>query len=141
VDLFYESLIQNEDFNKELEMDLPAGRQVFVPIPLFSSKLRKRGYNQAEILAKELSKKFNVPFQNVLERIRNTKTQVGMTNIERRKNIKDAFGLINHKSEILDQNVFLVDDVVTTGSTLLEAAKMLKRNGAKRVIGLTLARD
>ncbi len=137
VDLFYDSLIQNEDFNKELEK----GEWVFVPIPLFSSKLRKRGYNQAEILAEELSKKFNFPFQNILERIKDTKTQVGMTNIQRRKNIKDAFGLINHKSEILDQNVFLVDDVVTTGSTLLEAAKMLKRNGAKRVIGLTLARD
>ncbi len=137
VDLFYDSLIQNEDFNRELKKS----DWILVPIPLFSSKLRKRGYNQAEILAKELSKKFNVSFQNVFERIRNTKTQVGMTNIERRKNIKDAFGHINHKSEILDQNVFLVDDVVTTGSTLLEAAKILKRNGVKRVIGLTLARD
>lgn len=136
-ELFYESLIQNEDFNSELKR----GEWILVPIPLFSSKLRKRGYNQAEIMAKELSKKFNFPFQNILERIKDTKTQVGMTNIQRRKNIKDAFGLINHKSEILDQNVFLVDDVVTTGSTLLEAAKILKKNGVKRVIGLTLARD
>lgn len=137
VDLFYESLIQNENFNKELGK----GEWAFVPIPLFSSKLRKRGYNQAEILAKELSKKFNLPFQDVLERTRDTKTQVGLSNIERKLNIKDAFEFNNQKSITKNQNIFLVDDVVTTGSTLLEAANILKRNGAKRVIGLTLARD
>ncbi len=137
VDLFYESLIQNEDFNRELEK----GDWIFVPIPLFSSKLKKRGYNQAEILAKELAKKFNLKIIDMLKRARDTKTQVGLSNIERKLNIKGAFKIVNHKSSIVNQNVFLVDDVVTTGSTLLEAANIFKRNGVKRVIGLTLARD
>ncbi len=140
VDLFYESLIQNENFNKELESP-PAGGWVLVPIPLFSAKLRKRGYNQAEILAKELAKKFNFKTIDVLKRTRDTKTQVGRSNIERKLNIKDAF--IIHNSEFIIQNmsIFLVDDIVTTGATLIGAANILKRNGAKRVIGVTLARD
>lgn len=136
IDLFYESLIQNEDFMKLIAND----KWILVPIPLFSSKLRKRGYNQAEILAKELSKKFNLSFQNILKRTRDTKTQVGRSSVDRKLNIKNAFEL-NTKYLIRNTNVFLVDDIVTTGSTLLEAAKVLKKAGARRVIGLTLARD
>lgn len=141
-DLFYDSLIQNEDFNRELKSP-PAGGWVFIPIPLSDAKLKKRGYNQAEILAKELAKKFNIPFQNILKRVRDTKTQVGLSNIDRKLNIKNAFGIKikNQKSNLKNKNIFLVDDVVTTGSTLKEAAKILKKAGAKRVIGLTLARD
>lgn len=135
-EFFYESIIQNENFNQELKK----GGWVFIPIPLSSLKLKKRGYNQTEILAKGLSKKFNIPFQNILKRVRDTKTQVGMPGLERKLNIKDAF-ILNTKYLIRNTNVFLVDDVVTTGSTLKEAANVLKRNGAKRVVGLTLARD
>jgi competence protein ComFC len=134
-DLFYEGLIQNEHFMQQLNSKL-----VLVPVPLFESKLRKRGYNQSEILAKELAKKFNLKVQNLLIRTRNTKAQFGLNKEERKKNIRDAFAL-NSKFKILNSNIFLVDDLVTTGSTLLEMANVLKRNGAKKVIGLTLARD
>jgi competence protein ComFC len=137
VDLFYESLIQNEYF----ERLIADGIWLMVPIPLSSSKLRKRGYNQAEILAKELAKKFNFPVQNLLTRIKDTKTQVGLSNEKRKLNIKGAFQLVTSHQQLAIRNVFLVDDVATTGSTLKEAANVLKRNGAKRVIGLTLARD
>jgi competence protein ComFC len=136
-DLFYESIIQNEQFIAQIKK----GKWILVPIPLSKTKLRKRGYNQAEILAQELSKKLNIPVQNLLMRTRETKTQVGLTNLQRKLNIKDAFSLINHKSLIINQNVWLVDDVVTTGSTLLEASKVLKRAGVDKVFGLTLARD
>jgi ComF family protein len=150
-DLFYESIIQNEQFQSQIKN----GEWIFVPIPLSSSKLRKRGYNQAEILADELSRKFNFPVQNLLKRTKETKTQVGLSNPQRKLNVKEAFEIINHPSassghgsESLGSkrfrkncSIFLVDDVATTGSTLLEAAKILKRNGAKKVFGLTLARD
>lgn len=135
-DLFYDALIQNEEFMRQLES---SSSWVFIPTPLHKSKLKKRGYNQSEILAKGLAKKFNLPFQNFLKRIKNTKTQVGLKHDERKKNIKGAFEIVNHKSSIV--NLFLVDDVATTGSTLLEASNVLKRGGAKKVIGLTLARD
>jgi ComF family protein len=136
-DLFYESVIQNEQFQSQIQV----GEWVFAPIPLSSIKLRKRGYNQAEILAQELVKKFNFPVQNLLSRARETKTQVGLTNLQRKLNIKEAFELKIQKAEYGGLNIFLIDDVVTTGSTLLEAAKILKKAGAKKVFGLTLARD
>ncbi len=136
-DLFFESIIQNEQFQSQIQK----GEWVLVPIPLSSSKLRKRGYNQAEILAIELAKKFNIPVQNLLKRAKETKTQVGLTNLQRKLNVRGAFELINHQSSIINQNAFLVDDVVTTGSTLSEAAKILKKAGAQKVFGLTLARD
>jgi competence protein ComFC len=136
-DLFYESIIQNEQFQSQIKK----GKWVLVPIPLSKAKLRKRGYNQAEILANELSKKLNIPVKNLLNRTRETKTQVGLTNLQRKLNIKSAFSLINHKSLITNQNILLVDDVVTTGSTLLEASKVLKKGGVGKVFGLTLARD
>ncbi len=135
-ELFIESIIQNENLNREIKK----GEWIFTPIPLSSSKFRTRGYNQSEILAKELSRHFNFSLINYLKRIRNTKTQVGLSSTRRKENIKNAFVLIPNAG-IKNKNIFLVDDVVTTGSTLVEASKVLKKQGAKRVIGLTLARD
>ena len=134
-DLFYESIIQNEQFQSQIKK----GEWALVPIPLSAVKLRKRGYNQAEILAKELSRKFNFPVQNLLERVKETKTQVGLSNLQRKLNIKEAF--VFKRQGLKVANILLVDDVVTTGSTLLEAAKTLKKSGVQKVFGLTLARD
>jgi competence protein ComFC len=136
--LFYESLIQNEEFIRYLTTN---NQWIIVPIPLHKTKLKNRGYNQSEILAKELSKKFNFPTRNILERIKNTKTQTGLEKEKRKHNVKGIFkSNFNIKKANLE-NFILIDDVVTTGSTLLEAAKILKKEGAKNVIGLTLARD
>ncbi len=145
-DLFYESLIQKEELNKILNQALPAGRQgdakIFVPIPLYKSKEKSRGYNQAEILAEELGRRLGVEVQNLLERTKNTKSQVGLKKEERKENMEGAFKVISDKRQATrDKIIFLVDDVLTTGSTLLEAASVLKRKGAKRVYGLTLAKD
>lgn len=151
-DLLYESLIQNENFNRVIKSSHPAGDQpevkkdwIFVPIPLYSSKLRFRGYNQSEILAGELSRRLNFTNSNILKRTKKTKTQVGLKLEQRRKNVKNAFeinsSLIINPSSFKKTGVFLVDDVVTTGSTLLEAANVLKRKGAGKVYGITLARD
>lgn len=136
-ELFYESIIQNENFQKLIA----DGGWFMVPIPLSEVKLRKRGYNQSEILAKALSKKFKNQTYNLLKRIRDTKTQFKLSKNDREKNMKGIFAIVKSKSSILNQNIFLVDDIVTTGATLKEAAKALKRNGAKKVFGLTLARD
>lgn len=141
-DLLYEAISQNESFNRVLKS---SKNWIFVPIPLHSSKFRKRGYNQSEILARELGKKFNFPVLKALNRIKETKSQYGLKLKDRRKNIKGAFApnssfITNHLS-LKNQQVFLVDDIVTTGSTLLEAVIVLKKGGAKRVFGITLARD
>ena len=141
-DLMFEALSQNEPFNKALKS---SNSWILVPIPLHPSKFRKRGYNHAEILAKELSKKFDIKVQNPLKRVKDTKSQYGLKLKDRKKNIRGAFDInssfiINHLS-FKNTGVFLVDDIVTTGSTLIEAASILKRNGAKKVYGLILARD
>jgi competence protein ComFC len=135
-ELFYEGLIQKEQFYRLLQTE-----SVFVPIPLHASKFRKRGYNQAQKLADGLSKKFEIRLMDCLARIKNTKTQVGLTKEERQENIKDAFAL---KKEFAEQmkdmsQVFLIDDVATSGATLREAAKVLKKAGVKKVWGVTLA--
>lgn len=132
--LLYESLIQNENFQNIIQNSKPS----LVPIPLFPSKYRSRGYNQSEILAKELSRRLDLPFSNLLARTKKTKPQMGLKLEQRRKNIKGVFDL---NSPLKNVRLFLVDDIVTTGSTLLEAANVLKRRGAKEVYGITLARD
>lgn len=135
-DLFYEGIIQKEEFHKVLN----SKNAILVPIPLFPSKERKRGYNHAHILASELSKKLNLPVINLLKRIKNTKPQASLKREERIKNLRDAFALSSNILKSQYSNIFLVDDIFTTGSTLLEAGRVLKRSGAESVWGLTLAR-
>lgn len=135
-DLLYESLIQNEEFVRVINLPL-----AFVPIPLSPAKYRKRGYNQAEILAKELSKKFDFPSLNLLERVKETKSQVGLDKEERKENISGAFKIINHKSSIINRNIVLVDDVLTTGSTFSEACSVLKHAGAGKIWALAFAKE
>lgn len=139
-DLLYESLIQNEEFGKVINK---TNNLVFVPIPLSSKKLRTRGYNQAEILAKELARKFNLEVINCLERIRDTRSQVGLNKKERRENIKGAFEIKikDQKSKLKNKNVILVDDVLTSGATISEACRVLKMEGAKKVWAAAFAKE
>ena len=136
VELFYESIIQNEIFQKAYAL-MPT----LVPIPLHPNKLRKRGYNHAQLLAKGISQKVNLNLLNLLERTKDTKSQFGLNLKDRKRNLKGAFRMAKNCSIAKLPNIFLVDDILTTGSTLLEAARILKKNGAKKVWGLTLARD
>ncbi|MCL4352939.1 ComF family protein [Patescibacteria group bacterium] len=139
VDFLFESIIQNETFNRILELDSSA---ILIPIPLHASRFRKRGYNQAEILAQELGAKLGLSKIDALERAKNTHSQAGLREKERIKNMKGAFRLKKYAAKIVHgKTAFLVDDILTTGSTLTEAANVLKRGGAKTVFGLTLARD
>ena len=136
VELFYESIIQQEIFQK-----IYASSPILVPIPLHRKRLNKRGYNHAKLLAEGLSRKLNLRFIDVLRRSKDTKSQFGLKLKDRRDNIKNAFSILPNVPIIQLPNILLVDDILTTGSTLLEAARILKKNGASRVWGLTLARD
>ncbi len=132
-DLFYEGIIQKEQFYCLLKTP-----SILVPIPLHTKKFRKRGYNQARLLADGLAKQFGMPVVDCLDRVKETKTQVGLTKEKRQENIKDAFALKGKNASNFPQ-VFLVDDVATSGATLREAAKVLKKAGVEKVWGLTLA--
>jgi ComF family protein len=111
-----------------------------MPLPLASRRKRWRGFNQAEILAQIISKKLELSLTDALKRTRMTKVQKDLNREERVKNILGAF-IINPRIDVKNKNILLIDDVVTTGVTLREATKVLKRNGAKKVWCLTLARD
>ena len=113
---------------------------VLVPIPLSKRKLKWRGFNQAEEIAKELAKLLKIPLiSDCLIKTKETKDQVELSEKERKENVKNAFSVKN-KEKILGKNVLLVDDVFTTGSTMEEAAKVLKKAGAKKIVGIVVAK-
>jgi ComF family protein len=111
-----------------------------IPVPLHTSRLRQRGFNQALILAHGISKTFSLPLSyDNLKRVRPTRPQVELSGEERIKNVAGAFAL-RRSDEMKDRDVLLIDDVFTTGATMNECARVLKDAGAARVTALTIAR-
>jgi ComF family protein len=113
---------------------------IMIPVPLHKKKLRQRGFNQSVLLVKSISRLLNLETDYfTLTRIRYTETQTGLTLEERRKNVKGAFE-VNNRNNLTGKTVILVDDVATTGNTMDECARVLKKAGCERVFGLVLAR-
>jgi len=115
---------------------------VLVPVPLHPKRLRWRGFNQSELLGELIAKNLGMKLvSDLLIRIKNTKPQVELDKAQRQTNIHGAFKK-NPNSQFVIRNslILIFDDVWTTGATLKEAGKVLKRNGAKKVWGLTIAR-
>ncbi len=114
---------------------------VFMPVPLFIKKEKKRGYNQSMVIAEILSIYYKLPIQkNNLIKIKNTKSQTEFNKKEREENIANAF-TIKNPALISEKTIFLIDDVFTTGATMEECAKTLKSAGASRVYGIVVARE
>jgi len=114
---------------------------ILVPVPLHSRRERWRGFNQAELLGKILVTHFGWQFvPDFLFRQKSTKPQVGLKSDKRQQNIHGAFKISPNIQIFQYPNIVIFDDVWTTGSTLKEAAETLKKAGAKRVWGLTIAR-
>ena len=117
----------------------PAGA-VVMPVPLHAKRLRKRGFNQSLLLARHIATELALELDfRALKRIRHTQPQTGLKSDERRKNVRRAFAFDERKG-IKGRTVILVDDVATTGNTLNECARVLKRAGCEHVLGLVLAR-
>ena len=112
---------------------------LIVPVPLHPARERERGFNQATLLAELLSGRIAVPLRFVLERIRYTTTQTAYDRAERMENLHNAFRL-RKKMNVRELRVLLIDDVLTTGSTLSECARILKVAGAISVHAATAAR-
>ena len=120
--------------------ELPALPQMLVPVPLHPDRLRERGYNQALELARPLARVLRVPLKaNLLERTRATPAQTNLDAKTRRRNMRGAF-TINATGLPPAAHVALIDDVMTTGATLRECARVLKRAGVARVDVWALAR-
>ena len=112
---------------------------VIVPVPLHPAKQRERGFNQAALLAEWLSPHLALPLRPVLQRVRFTTTQTAFDRAERMQNLRNAFRL-RKNGDVRNLRVLLIDDVLTTGSTLSECARVLKEAGAQSVYAATAAR-
>lgn len=127
------------DFSQDYP-DVFTDSAVIVPVPLYYKKYNKRGFNQAQIIGNILSQQYNLPITQALQKTEATKNQAELTKPERKDNVRSVF---NAKSDLLTdyKSVVLVDDVFTTGSTLNECAKELKRNSdLDNIYGFTIAR-
>ncbi|MDR3125104.1 MAG: ComF family protein [Endomicrobium sp.] len=130
------------EMNKSIqEYDFFKSSDFIIPVPLNILRKIKRGYNQAELLAKEVSIKTEIPIlRNILFRKKITKPQFKLSKSERIKNIDNSF-IVKNKNVIKGKTILLVDDIATTCSTVSSCANVLKGNGAQKVYVLTLARD
>ena len=114
-----------------------AGVEAIVPVPMYGRKKRRRGYNQAEIIARELARILGLPMENAaVKRVRNTKPQKLLSDEERKNNLKKAFQA--RKFIVKYKKILLVDDIYTTGSTVEAVAHELMRCGVEQVFFLTL---
>ncbi|MGL9717292.1 MAG: ComF family protein [Wolbachia sp.] len=140
---FFDNLSYVKTYAKwmyQTNQDIFQNAEALIPIPLHKMRLFKRKYNQAALLAKELSKlsnSFYTPF--AIRRLRHTTPQAGLSLKQREKNLKKAFK-ISDKEIIKNKIVILVDDVVTTGATVRSCSQEILNSGAREVRVLSLAR-
>jgi ComF family protein len=124
---------------RQAEQDLP---QILCPVPLGAQRLRERGFNQSLEIAKPLASQLGITLQSaLLRRVRDTVQQSGLHPDARQKNIRNAFTLNDTAIELVQgKHIGLIDDVMTTGTTLNEIAALLKRFGAAKVSNYVFAR-
>ncbi len=112
---------------------------LIVPVPLGQKRLQERGYNQVALIARPLAMAMKIDFEtDALIRVRETRSQVGLTKLERRENVREAFQA--KPKRVINRTVLLMDDVATTGSTLSSCAEALYAAGARDVFALTVSR-
>ena len=113
---------------------------VVIPIPLHPKRLRARGFNQSALIAKPVARALGCPMETrLLHRVRDTVPQAGLAKPARAQNIRGAF-LVQRPHRVRQMRVVLVDDVITTGETMKEAARVLLEAGAVSVVALAAAR-
>ena len=131
-------MLWSDSILKEISKEI----DYIIPVPLHRFKLWQRKYNQAAILANEISKKIKVPALNLaLEKIVYTPPQVSLTKIQRKQIVKNIYKTRKkYLPQINNKAILLIDDVYTTGSTINECAKLLKKSGSSKVFVVTISR-
>jgi len=128
----------------DLQPFFASGTVLVVPVPLYAGKKRQRGFNQAELIARGALKQIASPdgiqlAGEVLKRCRETQSQIGLSRHQRRENMRGAFAVAQPQA-VAGREVLVVDDVFTTGTTVSECARVLRRAGATKVFVATVAR-
>lgn len=113
---------------------------IICAVPLHPNRLKERGFNQSELLARVLANKFKIPYLKLCNKVKENPSQTNLDFKHRRNNVKDVYALNPaHRKDIKGNNILLIDDVFTTGATSNEIAKVLKSAGANKVFVLTFA--
>lgn len=111
---------------------------LIIPVPMTRRKQAKRGYNQSELLGRYISEKLEIEMKlKTLIKRKNTKAQSSLDSKARKNNLKGVFSVKNEKV-LRDKKILLIDDIITTGSTLEECGKVLLKSGVREIVGLTL---
>ena len=120
--------------------ELLSGMDMAIAVPLYPAKEKQRGFNQAELIFGDFLTSQHIPMRRLLKRTRATRPMYELSEQERTENLKNAFAVTEAKA-LEGKNILLVDDILTTGATMAECARVLKAAGAKSVRGLVLASD
>ena len=127
--------------NKEKYCRILKSYDIIIPVPMYEKKFLERGYNQTELIAKDIALKIGIKLEKELvQKIKNTKIQSSLSKEERKKNIKNAF-LVNNKKNIKNKKIIIFDDIYTTGETVNELSRVLKKSGAKEILIFVIAKD
>lgn len=133
---FSEIIVKNKkafDFIKSYD--------IIIPVPIHKTRMRERGYNQSELIAKELAKKARIKFyEDVLIKVKNNKVQSTLCAEEREKNTKNVYKLINLQ-KIYNKKILIFDDIYTTGATVNSCIREIKKGKPSQIAVLTLAKD
>ena len=114
---------------------------IIIPVPIYKKRKKSRGYNQSELISREIAKKLNLQmFNNVLIKISNNEMQSKLNRKQRLKNVKNVYKIIN-KEKITNKDVIIFDDIYTTGSTINECISVLKKAKVNKIGVLILAKD
>ena len=114
---------------------------IIIPVPIHKKRKKQRGYNQSELIAKEIAKNINIEYRNdIIEKTKNNLPQSSLTKEQRKENVQNVYK-INDKEKIQNKNIIIIDDIYTTGNTVNAISKILKENGAKEITILTIAKD
>lgn len=116
--------------------------EIIIPVPIHRRRFNDRGYNQSELIAKEISKKLKINNfrNNILIKIRNNAIQSTLNKHQRMMNVKDVYKVQNINL-IQNKKILLIDDIYTTGNTVNECSRVLKENGAKEIGVFTISKD
>ena len=119
------------------------GEFLLIPVPLHQKRLKERGFNQSALFADLISKSLKIESKDIIKRIKNTRVQHNLNNMERADNLKDAFELdfnsIDRKY-LNGKNVIIIDDIITTGATIKSMASLLNKNGVNKIWCFSISR-
>ena len=135
--LFSKIIIKNEKICGILKK-----YDIIVPVPIHKKRKKQRGYNQSDLVAKQIAYEIaSLEYENkIIEKAKNTLPQSSLNKKQREENVKNVYKIVN-KEKIINKKIIIFDDIYTTGSTANAIAKLLKENGAKEILVLTIAKD